>query len=319
MAKKAKKESGYGNSKSSEGAEPVGRRQCGAMTVYERLSETDPNFRNAQVAIEDHVSRSMLFGAAARVVHDFKIAVVVHVVYNPASENISDAQIQSQIKALNLDYAAKNTDKNKAPSVFKPLVANPHIQFRLATTDPAGSATNGITRTKTTRTSFGTGDTIKSVSTGGADPWPTDKYLNLWVGTLTGGLLGYAQFPGGPADTDGVVIRNTAFGTVGTAAPPFDKGRTVTHEVGHWLNLFHIWGDTNDCSGTDYVSDTPKAQMPNFGKPAFPHVSCGNGPNGDMFMNYMDYTDDAAMFMFTAGQVARMVATLTGPRASVVA
>jgi hypothetical protein len=131
-------------------------------------------------------------------------------------------------------------------------------------------------------------------------------------------LLGYAQFPGGPPATDGVVILNTAFGTKGTAAPPFNKGRTATHEIGHWLNLHHIWGDTQDCSGTDYVADTPNAQLPNYSKPTFPHISCNNGPDGDMFMNYMDYVDDDSMFMFTTGQVARMVATLTGPRMSVV-
>jgi hypothetical protein len=89
------------------------------------------------------------------------------------------------------------------------------------------------------------------------------------------------------------------------------------HEVGHWLNLNHIWGDTNNCSGTDNVSDTPKAQLPNYGTPAFPHISCSNGPNGDMFVNYMDYVDDKAMVMFTSGQVARMHATLNGPRSGV--
>jgi hypothetical protein len=130
--------------------------------------------------------------------------------------------------------------------------------------------------------------------------------------------LGYAQFPGGPKATDGVVILNTAFGTEGTATAPFNLGRTVTHEVGHWLNLRHIWGDTLDCSGGDRVADTPNCAGPNFGQPKFPTVSCGNAPHGDMFMNYMDYVDDAAMFMFTAGQVSRMSACLAGPRKSLV-
>ena len=126
---------------------------------------------------------------------------------------------------------------------------------------------------------------------------------------LGGGLLGYAQFPGGPAATDGVVILHTAFGTTGTAAAPFNLGRTATHEIGHWLNLRHIWGDDgNGCTGDDFVADTPNAAGPNTGMPAFPHVTCGNGPNGDLFMNYMDYTDDAGMFMFTNGQVTRMQA-----------
>jgi hypothetical protein len=146
------------------------------------------------------------------------------------------------------------------------------------------------------------------------DPWPTDRYLNLWVCNLGSNLLGYAQFPGGPAATDGVVILYAAFGTQGTATAPFNKGRTATHEVGHYLNLRHIWGDRNDCTGNDFVTDTPPAGAANFGKPKFPHITCNNGPDGDMFMNYMDYVDDAAMVMFTTGQVARMNATLAGPR-----
>ena len=244
------------------------------------------------------------------------IPVVVHVVYNKTNENISPEQIHSQIAVLNKDYQAKNTDKSKVPSVWKSLIADTKIRFVMATKDPKGMATNGITRSKTIRTSFGTGDTVKSKTTGGADPWPSNKYLNIWVCTLGGGLLGYAQFPGGPPETDGVVILNTAFGTKGTATAPFNKGRTATHEIGHWLNLRHIWGDTEDCSGSDFVEDTPNSQGPNYGKPSFPHVSCKNGPNGDMFMNYMDYVDDAAMILFTEGQAARISAALTGPRES---
>jgi len=109
---------------------------------------------------------------------------------------------------------------------------------------------------------------------------------------------------------------NTAFGTKGTAAAPFNKGRTSTHEIGHWLNLHHIWGDTSHCEGTDFVDDTPTQQLPNYGKPHFPHVTCKNGPSGDMFMNYMDYVDDDSMVMFTAGQVTRMSATIDGPRST---
>jgi hypothetical protein len=118
----------------------------------------------------------------------------------------------------------------------------------------------------------------------------------------------------GPAKTDGVVILYTAFGTTGAARAPFKLGRTATHEVAHWLNLRHIWGDRNDCGGDDFVSDTPNAQLPNYSSPVFPHLSCKNGPNGDMFMNYMDYVDDAAMVMFTPGQGTRMNATLAGAR-----
>lgn len=293
---------------------PTPRRQCGAMSAHYRLLETDPNFRQRQVDLEHMCARRLMPGAALRP-GITTIPVVVHVVYNRTAENISRAQIRSQIAVLNRDFRATNPDKSKVPTVFGGLVADARIQFALATRNPSGLPTSGIIRKRTTRTSFGTGDTVKSSATGGADPWPSSKYLNIWVCTLAGGLLGYAQFPSGPPATDGVVILNIAFGTSGTAAAPFNLGRTTTHEVGHWLNLRHIWGDTEDCSGGDLVADTPNAEGPNYGKPIFPHISCSNGPNGDMFMDYMDYVDDDSMFMFTPQQVARMHTTLDGPRA----
>lgn len=292
------------------------RRQCGCMQVHHRLLETDPNFRRRQVELEHATARRMMSGEAHRV-GITAIPVVVHVVYNTPSEKISLAQIKSQIAVLNKDFRGKNPDKSKVPAAWKGLVSDSGIQFVLASRGPKGKPTSGITRTKTTRPSFGTGDTVKATATGGINPWPTHKYLNIWVCTLAGGLLGYAQFPGGPRKTDGVVILNTAFGTKGTVAPPFNLGRTTTHEIGHWLNLRHIWGDTEDCSGGDFVADTPNAEEPNYGKPTFPHISCTNGPNGDMFMNYMDYVDDDSMFMFTRQQVARMTAALDSPRRSI--
>jgi len=294
---------------------PPKRRQCGAMQVTERLYEQDPRLRERHQRIEEEARRSIERGEAQRVWRKVvTIQVVVHVVHKTDEENISDAQIKSQIDVLNKDYRGANPDRSKVPAVWKGLAADPNIRFALAKKDPKGKPTTGITRVQTTRDSFGTGDSVKKKSGGGVPPWPTDRYLNVWVCNLGEGLLGYAQFPGGPSRTDGVVILYTAFGTKGAAAEPFDLGRTATHEVGHYLNLRHIWGDTNDCSGTDRVSDTPRAQGPNYGKPRFPHISCHNGPNGDMFMDYMDYVDDAAMFMFTQGQAARMNATLAGPR-----
>jgi hypothetical protein len=238
----------------------------------------------------------------------------VHVVHQTPEQDISDAQVKSQIDVLNRDYRAKNTDIRKVPPVWKSLVLDANIQFALATKDPAGNPTSGITRTATTVDAFGADDTVKAKKTGGVDAWPADRYLNMWVCNLGGGLLGYAQFPGGPAKTDGAVILYSAFGTRRGAVAPFNKGRTATHEIGHFLGLRHIWGDKNDCTGNDFVVDTPPARQANTGKPTFPHVTCNNGPSGDMFMNYMDYVDDDAMFMFTTGQVARMNATLAGPR-----
>jgi len=303
--------------KASKKAAPPKRRMCAAMEVHNRLLELYPSYRTAQAALASATSARMLTAAVAQPAGGVvKIPVVVHVVFNTASENISDAQVKSQIVALNKDFRAKNSDKSKVPSVWKGLVTDAGIEFALATKDPKGNPSTGITRTQTAQTSFGPNDGVKSTSSGGVAAWPTDKFLNLWVCTLSDQLLGYAQFPGGPAATDGVVILNTAFGTTGTAAAPFNKGRSATHEIGHWLNLRHIWGDTEDCSGTDFVPDTPNALHPNFGRPTFPHISCANGPNGDMFVNYMDYTDDAGMVMFTAQQVVRMHAALEGPRKS---
>lgn len=290
-------------------------RLCGAMTVHYRLIETVPGFRQRQVDLE-HASAARLRSAAVGRARPITIPVVVHVVHNTTMQNMTGRQIRSQIAVLNRDFRARNPDKSKVPSVWSGLVADAGITFALATVDPAGNPTRGITRTPTDQRQFGDDDAVKFTASGGHDAWPASKYLNIWVCNLVP-WLGYAQFPGGLPETDGLVILYTAFGTRDTAAPPFNLGRTATHEIGHWLNLRHIWGDTPDCSGSDFVDDTPNAEEPNFSKPSFPHVSCNNGPNGDMFMNYMDYVDDDSMFMFTPQQVARMHATLEGPRSAI--
>jgi hypothetical protein len=297
----------------SERIPPI--RKCGTMEVHQRLLEQNPTFRRNLLEFESIVARRASSGIAARATIA-TIKVVVHVVYNTPVEQISTAQVSSEIDALNRDYSAGNADKSKIPAVWAGLSIDTNIRFALATIDPNGQPTNGITYTQTAQTSFSQDDSVKSSATGGIDPWPTDKYLNIWVCTLGNGLLGYAQFPGGPAATDGVVILNQAFGTVGTSTAPFNLGRTGTHEIGHYLNLHHIWGDTSHCEGTDFVDDTPNAQLPNYGKPVFPHITCSNGPSGDMFMNYMDYVDDDTMVLFTPGQSSRMNAALDGPRNS---
>ena len=298
-------------------AAPPTRRTCGTMDVHYRLLRTIPEYAAARAASEDHAQRAAMSPAIGRT-GCTRIPVVVHVVYKTAAQNISAAQIQSQIDVLNEDYRHKNADLATVPAPFAPATDDARIEFKLATTDPAGNPTTGITRTATATTAFSDDDSVKSAATGGADAWPSDRYLNIWVCPLAGGLLGYAQFPGGPAATDGVVIRHSAFGTSGTAAAPFNLGRTATHEIGHWLNLRHIWGDDGTgCAGSDFVADTPNQGGPNYGTPTFPKVSCGNGPNGDMFMDFMDYVDDSAMTMFTAGQVTRMQAALDGLRSSI--
>jgi hypothetical protein len=296
------------------------QRTCGTMEVHERLLRTSPGYMEARTASENRAFQYANRTISASRTGVTVIPVVVHVVWKTAAENISDAQIKSQIDVLNKDYRRTNPDVASLPGVFQPLATDARIEFELATTDPNGAATTGITRTQTASASFIDDNKVKSAATGGANAWDSSKYLNLWVCELGNSLLGYAQFPGGPATTDGVVILNSAFGTVGTAAAfaPYNLGRTASHEIGHWLNLRHIWGDDGGgCTGDDLVADTPNAAGPNFGKPVFPHVTCSNGPNGDLFMNYMDYSDDAAMFMFTAGQVGRIQACLDGDRKTI--
>jgi hypothetical protein len=232
------------------------------------------------------------------------IPVVVHIVYNSSAQNISDAQVQSQIDVLNADYHKQNADTARIPGYFSPLAADCGFRFALATLDTNGNATTGIVRRHTAASSFSVNDNIKFMALGGDDAWDRERYLNIWVGNLTGGILGYSSMPGGRKETDGVVILYTAFGTRGTATAPFNLGRTATHEIGHWLNLIHTWGDA-PC-GDDEVGDTPPQQTSTQGNPSGMIVSCSNGPYGNMYMDYMDFTDDIGMHMFTYGQRDRM-------------
>ena len=290
-------------------------RSCATSEVHRQLLSADPEYALARSELEDLTDAEQARGFAAAAPRTRTIQTVVHVVYKTDRQNVSNAQINSQIRILNEDFRMKNADRSKLPDVFKPLHADTKVQFKLASKDIFGNASSGITRTRTALPAFSFDDGMKSSRTGGADPWPARRYLNIWVCNLGDGLLGYAQFPGGPRATDGVVILHTAFGDTGTASAPFNKGRTTTHEVGHWLNLFHIWGDDGTgCRGSDHCPDTPNQASENYGTPTFPSPSCNNAPNGDLFMNYMDYVDDKAMFMFTAGQATRMNAALNGPR-----
>jgi pregnancy-associated plasma protein-A/type IX secretion system substrate protein len=234
------------------------------------------------------------------------IPVVVHVLYNSAQQNISDAQILSQINILNQDYRRLNADTINTPYAFQPVAADCGFQFALAKVDTAGYATTGIVRKHTTVQEFGIDDAIKFSSLGGDDAWDKDSYLNIWVGSLNGGILGYSSVVGGPVENDGIVVLYTAFGTGGTATAPYNKGRTTTHETGHWLNLIHTWGDA-DC-GDDHVDDTPPQQAADYGCPSGTIITCNNAPNGNMYPNYMDFTNDACMNLFTYGQRSRMLA-----------
>jgi hypothetical protein len=297
-------------------------RGCVSHQVLEAQLKADPSLAGRMQAIEQFTARFQQNPSAYRILANgnIELPVVVNVVYRTTAENISDAQIASQIAVLNADYSATNPDNANVPSVFQSVKAgNTGITFVL----------DKVIRFRTKKTSFSyLTDGVKKASGGGIAPTSPTTKLNMWTCNLSGGVLGYAQFPGaGPSSTDGVVMRYNAFG-VTTAGAPYNKGRTATHEVGHWLNLKHIWGDdietptnnpANDCLGDDEVADTPNQGAMNYGSPTFPRVSCNNSAGGgDMFMNYMDYTDDLAMFMFTAGQKTRMLATFAngGPRNS---
>lgn len=291
-------------------------RQCASQTVYESMMQTDPQFVQNQAQLEQMTNAFIKAGGSAKMPQalsgtpTYTIPVVFHVVYANSTQNISDAQIQSQLDVLNEDFQLLNADKSKVPSFYSGSLADVKVQFCMAKRDPQGNATNGIVRKSTTVSSFSSNNAVKFSSQGGSNAWPRDSYLNIWVCNLGGGLLGYAQFPGGTASTDGVVVLYSATGRVGTLSSSFDLGRTATHEVGHWLNLRHIWGDAN--CGSDLVTDTPVQPSPNYGCPSSSLTTSCSANSGQlmMWMNYMDYTDDRCMYMFTTGQKDRMYAVL---------
>lgn len=232
------------------------------------------------------------------------IPVVVHVLYNTAAQNISDAQVLSQIECLNNDFNHLNIDTLNTPVAFRKLAADCRIRFCLAKVDPNGRLATGIVRRSTPIQAF-MDESMKFSGSGGSSAWDSRRYLNIWVCNMGGRSLGFASFPGGPADRDGVVINFDVFGTKGTLRAPFNKGRTTTHEVGHWMGLRHIWGDV--LCGDDGIDDTPRQKSYNFGCPSFPRLTnCSGDGNGDMFMNFMDFSDDACMNLFTHGQKAIM-------------
>lgn len=282
----------------------IAARQCASHEVLEEQLRENPDLAKRMAQFESFAEEAISQG---RLVNgQIQIPVVVNVLYRTAAENISLAQIQSQIDVLNQDFTATNSDFNSVPSAFTGVKANVGVTFVL----------DAVYRKSTNKTSWGTRDNMKKSSKGGLNPTSPTTKMNLWVCTIGGGILGYAQFPGGSSSTDGVVVDSRYLGTTGTATAPFNKGRTATHEVGHWMNLRHIWGDAT--CGNDFVSDTPLHNTANYGIPAYPHYSTCSGNPIEMTMNYMDYTDDAGMYMFSNGQKSRMLAVFSseGPRFS---
>ena len=278
----------------TQNATALTKRSCASQDVLAAQLKADPTLALRINQIEAFTQNAMLTN---RLVNGkVEIPVVVNVLYRTTAENISLTQIQSQINVLNQDFNATNSDFNKVPSLFSGVKANVGITFVL----------DQVIRKSTTKTSWGTTDTMKKTTYGGIAPTSPTTKLNLWVCTIGGGILGYAQFPGGASSTDGVAIDSKYVGLSGTASAPYNLGRTATHEVGHWMNLRHIWGDAN--CGSDLVSDTPTHNSANYGVPAYPHYSTCSGTPVEMTMNYMDYTDDNGMYMFSNGQKSRMSA-----------
>ena len=286
--------------------------RCGFDLYLQMQIQKDPSFQQKIIDAKEEARKwSETHPSDTR--NSYIVPVVVHVIYHTANQNLSDQQVQSQIDVLNEDYNRINADTLNTPDVFKPVAGSVSVKFCLAAYDPDGNETNGITRTSTDVSAFYLGDSMKSTALGGDDPWPATKYLNIWTCNLSNGVLGYSTIPSGgpPPENDGVVIRYNAFGREGVLKPPFTKGRTCTHEVGHWLGLDHTF--SGGCSDGDGCNDTPPEESAVYGCPTFPHISCNNGPDGDMFMDYMDYTDDGCMNMFTQCQAGKMTTTLEDP------
>jgi hypothetical protein len=282
------------NSSLTPSTEAIALRSCATQEVLEAQLKADPTLALRMNQIEAFTQKAML---TKRLVNGkIVIPVVVNVLYRTAAENISDEQIQSQIDVLNKDFTATNSDFASTPAEFAGVAANIDITFELA----------GTIRKSTSKTSWGTRDAMKNSKKGGIDPTTPTKTLNIWACKIGGGILGYAQFPGGSLATDGVVIDSKYFGLSASNSYPYNLGRTATHEVGHWMNLRHIWGDSS--CGNDLVSDTPVAKTANYGAPTYPYVSPCLPTHNEMTMNYMDYTDDRGMYMFTNGQKSRMSA-----------
>jgi len=277
-----------------------------------RLQEAE-SFINNHLQHKEYLSGAMGGGQGAGM-SIVKIPVVIHIVYNNADQNISDEQALAQIAVLNKEFRLKHADTNLIPAAFRSLAADCVLEFVMAGVNPQGYATNGIIRKKTNAPGFGMDDKIKFSSTGGDNAWDRDKYINIWVGNMVAGIVGYSSPIGGPKEKDGIVIRYAAFGIGGKCAYPYVKGRIAVHEIGHWLGLRHLWGD--QYCGNDGVDDTPVQGGATRGCPSGIQKSCDNSASGIMFNNYMDLTNDDCMNMFTFGQRDKMHAAFAhgGPR-----
>jgi hypothetical protein len=284
--------------------------RCATVDYVNQMKAEDPNYlenKRIDSLLLQEASFNQSQSRASNVIHT--IPVVVHVLYKTTAQNISDAQILSQIDVLNEDFGRRNADTTFTPSFWTGIAGTSNFQFCLAKQDPSGNATTGIERRLTTANSYSSGNNMKHYSTGGLDAWDVNRYFNIWVCNLGSFLLGYAEPPSSIHSNEyGVVVLYDAFGRVGTLSAPYNKGRTTTHEVGHAFGMEHIWGDDSNCSGSDGIPDTPNQEVETYDCPVVIPMfdACSPTGNGIMYMNYMDYTDDACMNMFTTGQTNRM-------------
>lgn len=289
--------------------------KCGVIENTKRKMQENPNLERLMQNDEQRLQQLIEQNQNSRISNTiYTIPVVVHIVWKTGSQNITDAQILSQIAVLNEDFGHMNADTASIPVSWRSISGPSNFQFCLAQRDPNGNSTTGIERRQTTATSFNTNDNVKYYTTGGMDAWDTRTYFNIWVCNLSGGIIGYAEFPTSQSsDTYSVVIQYDSFGRVGTVSYPYNKGRTASHEIGHCFNLKHIWGDDgSSCTGSDNVADTPNQGAETYGCLTYPATdNCNTSANGIMFMNYMDYSDDRCLYMFTEGQNTRMNTAMT--------
>lgn len=292
---------------------------CVSQDLYNKQLSTNPNFRINQEQLEEETKQYLNNQGQSRISSaTYIIPVVFHIIHTGGIGNISSAQIQDQMIILNKEFNRLQADTVLTPSAFKPLAGVFNVEFRLATLDPNGNCTNGINRIYNSLSKCSVKeDDVKALSY-----WPSNKYLNIWIvesmhysGNIGCSGGGYATFPGGSANLDGINIRGDLISNIGTSASNTSwgnfKGRYLIHELGHWFNLRHIWGDA--FCGNDLVADTPPHYTSNNGCPNFPYnanSNCGSNVNGEMFSNYMDYTTGNCLNIFTAGQVARMTAAI---------
>ncbi len=244
------------------------------------------------------------------------ISIVFHNLHRTEEQQIDMDQVHDQLRSLNEDFQRRNADTINTPSNFTMVSADCGVSFCLASQDPLGNPSTGLNYRRTHVPSIGLSQFYFQTAEGGQDIWDPSRYLNVWVCEISekGDIAGFTDFPGhSPIDRDGIVIDYRFFGHEGSALPPFDQGRTLTHEIGHWLGLAHIWGDTTSCEIDDGLKDTPSQLSPYRGCPDFPQASCGSQ---DMFMNFMDLTDDACMNLFTMQQRDVLRSTLMTSRKS---